>query len=207
MNLDSFTGSGSTASRRKFWDQVTQAVIASQKVAGKNVSVDERQGYGSLISINPERAGPLTPTCCGGAFESSIQVTFSGIENCDCVVESTSPAKSYQADITGLNGIYVLTGGSGTWSFDFETTIHATVFDTVDCTEPPDSTTDDFDVTVHVDVGCSSAFYVAQMTFSIALVGNVFFGGGGPTIINGNVCTTSPTGIAGHGGTAVIECL
>ncbi len=66
MNIDSFTGTGSTPSRRRFWDKVTQAVIASQKIAGKNVSVDEHQGYGSIISVNPQRQGSTNPTgaCC-----------------------------------------------------------------------------------------------------------------------------------------------
>ncbi len=64
MNLAKFTGSGSTPSRRRFWDQVADVVIASQKVEGKNVSVDERQG-GTVININ-RNAGQLTGACCVG---------------------------------------------------------------------------------------------------------------------------------------------
>ncbi len=66
MNLDSFTGSGSTPSRRRFWDKVTAYVIAAQKVAGRNVSVAEHQGKGTLINVVRER-GPATGTtgaCC-----------------------------------------------------------------------------------------------------------------------------------------------
>ncbi len=55
MNLDSFTGPGSTASRRRFWDKVTQAVIACQKVEGNNVTVAEHQGAGTLINVNRVR--------------------------------------------------------------------------------------------------------------------------------------------------------
>ncbi len=67
MNLDSFAGPGSTPSRRRFWDKITQAVNASQKIAGKNVAVDVYQGYGSLINVVPQRQGSgPTPTgaCC-----------------------------------------------------------------------------------------------------------------------------------------------
>ncbi len=54
MNLDKFTGSGSTPSRRAFWDTVAQVVIASKKVEGDNVSIDEHQGQGSIINVSGE---------------------------------------------------------------------------------------------------------------------------------------------------------
>lgn len=67
MKVDKFTGPGSTPARRRFWDKVAQAVTASQKREGKNVSVDEREGFGTVINF-PVRgpAGPATPTgaCC-----------------------------------------------------------------------------------------------------------------------------------------------
>ncbi len=68
MNLEPFTGPGSTPSRRRFWDKVTQVVIASQKVAGDNVSVDEHQGSGTIINVPfPERGRAPVATigaCC-----------------------------------------------------------------------------------------------------------------------------------------------
>ncbi len=66
MNLDSFTGPGSTPSRRRFWDQVTQVVNASQKIAGDNVTVDEQEGMGTLINApNPTRRPTgTTGACC-----------------------------------------------------------------------------------------------------------------------------------------------
>ncbi len=88
MNLDSFTGPGSTPSRRRFWDKVTQAVNASQKVAGKNVSVDEHQGYGSLISVNPQRAKPPsggTVACCFN------DITCSDLSPDDCIAAGGTP--------------------------------------------------------------------------------------------------------------------
>lgn len=62
MKLESFTGPGSTPSRRAFWDKVTQAVLASQKSEGKNVSVAEHQGMGTIVNVDRNRGG-----CdCGG---------------------------------------------------------------------------------------------------------------------------------------------
>ncbi len=55
MNLEPFTGPGSTPSRRRFWDKVTAAVIACQKVEGNNVTVAEHQGAGTLINVNRVR--------------------------------------------------------------------------------------------------------------------------------------------------------
>ncbi len=93
VNLDSFTGPGSTPSRRRFWDKITQAVIASQKVEGRNVSCDEHQGMGTLISIpNPNRGrpGPNQGACCDGvggctiSTEEECSGTFLGIgTDCD----------------------------------------------------------------------------------------------------------------------------
>ncbi len=68
MNLKPFKGSGSTPSRRAFWDTVTQAVIASQKVAGQNVTVDEHPRMGTIINIPDSHRGQGTGTgtgaCC-----------------------------------------------------------------------------------------------------------------------------------------------
>ncbi len=51
MNLKPFTGPGSTPSRRRFWDKVTQVVIASQKVPGRFVTTDEHPGKGTVINV------------------------------------------------------------------------------------------------------------------------------------------------------------
>ncbi len=68
MKLKPFKGPGSTPSRRRFWDTVTQAVIASQKVAGQNVTVDEHPGKGSVINVPDSHRGQGTGTgtgaCC-----------------------------------------------------------------------------------------------------------------------------------------------
>ncbi len=56
-----FTGPGSTPSRRRFWDQVTDAVEASRKLSGRFVTVDEHKGSGTVINISDSstrRGGP-----------------------------------------------------------------------------------------------------------------------------------------------------
>ncbi len=52
MNLEPFTGPGSTPSRRRFWDKVAAAVNASQKVAGRSVTCDEHPGKGTIINVD-----------------------------------------------------------------------------------------------------------------------------------------------------------
>ncbi len=84
MNLAPFTGPGSTPSRRRFWDKVTQAVIASQKVAGRNVSISEHQGMGTLINIIRERGGSTGACCddegnCTQTTEAGCAGTFRGV--------------------------------------------------------------------------------------------------------------------------------
>ncbi len=69
MNLKPFTGPGSTPSRRRFWNKVTQAVIASQKIAGRHVTVDEHQGMGTVINVDDTSArrkhpSGITGACC-----------------------------------------------------------------------------------------------------------------------------------------------
>ncbi len=64
MNLNSFTGAGSTPSRRRFWDKVTQAVNASRKTAGKNVTVAEHQAMGTVVNISRDTGAPTPPPDC-----------------------------------------------------------------------------------------------------------------------------------------------
>ncbi len=93
MNLDSFTGPGSTPSRRRFWDKVTAAVNASQKIEGRNVSVEEHQGMGTLIDVSNSNRRPTpsgtTGACCNEGVctqttEGDCSGTFQGVGSpCD----------------------------------------------------------------------------------------------------------------------------
>ncbi len=127
MNLDSFTGPGSTPSRRRFWDKVSAAVIASQKVQGDNVSVEEHQGMGTIINVpNPNRRPTgTTGACCdefGGCTittEAECTGTFKGVGTvcdpnpccCDCPAEETLTIDIIFAGITFCDPeIYGYTG-------------------------------------------------------------------------------------------------
>lgn len=55
MRIAKILKSGTTTERKAFWDAVADIVASSQKVEGKNVSVDVRYGYGSVIHANPQR--------------------------------------------------------------------------------------------------------------------------------------------------------
>ncbi len=130
MNLDPFTGPGSTPSRRTFWDKVTQAVLASQKIAGENVTVDEHQGMGTLINVpNPNRR-PIP----GGAFSCgvdlpTITISFSGVIDCDGVTGDMNGGFPLTQIITGGSwegaGAEFFLGESG----PFETFISVTCSD------------------------------------------------------------------------------
>ncbi len=87
MNLESFTGPGSTPSRRRFWDKVTAAVIASQKVAGDNVSVDEHQSAGTVINVpNRKRSSGGGGACC--AQDGTCTITTE--EECEGVWQGSA---------------------------------------------------------------------------------------------------------------------
>ncbi len=90
MNLESFTGEGSTPSRRRFWDQVTDAVLASQKVAGRNVSVDEHPGKGTVINV-PQRTPveAIGDICCDGNVCKIIPFSPDCQDVCGVFVENT----------------------------------------------------------------------------------------------------------------------
>ncbi len=51
MNLKPFTGAGSTPSRRRFWDQVTNSVLSSRKLSGREVNASEYQGKGTVLDM------------------------------------------------------------------------------------------------------------------------------------------------------------
>ncbi len=179
MNLDSFTGPGSTPSRRRFWDKITQAVIASQKVAGDNVSVSEHQGKGTLINVT--RGRPSVGVCC---TTETITIVFVDIVDC--------------FGITGdLNGSFVLTEtfpGSGIWEgagatynagFDVPTII------TVQCNDGG------FSIDYRDDLGGASVIFITgiipvppsltdiQNNFTDCTEGNIAFGGTGTITCGG----------------------
>ncbi len=102
MNLESFTGSGSTPSRRRFWDKVTAYVIASQKVAGKNVSVSEHQGAGTLINVTRGRSA-VCPDC---PSEESVFVALEGVNFCEGCIQVDDSSSVIIGGGQDINGTY-----------------------------------------------------------------------------------------------------
>ena len=59
---------GTTETRKAFWDSVSEAVEKLRKTEGHNVSVNEFQGYGTIVNVTRERGegGAPTGACCVG---------------------------------------------------------------------------------------------------------------------------------------------
>lgn len=81
MNLPPFTGPGAIRSRRNFWDQIRTAVLASQKIAGRFVTVSEHPGKGTVINVASDASrgggggggGPAaTGACCTDGVCSEV---------------------------------------------------------------------------------------------------------------------------------------
>jgi hypothetical protein len=67
MNIKPFTGSGSTPTRRKFWDDALSAVLSARKLAGQHTTVDEHWGAGTIINYIQEpsqRHAVIGGACC-----------------------------------------------------------------------------------------------------------------------------------------------
>ncbi len=186
MNLKPFTGPGSTPSRRRFWDKVTQAVIASQKVAGRHVTVDEHQGMGTVINVadTSARRG-------GGTPSTDLCVTFSGITSpCGCVVSIGRGRKIYHLE--GLNGTYqvpltspnswylFIADGSSCWNVERWLD---------DCTGEP---IDTISGTVEVFVDFDGTDYLIRLRTTDDAASSAFYGSGpGPTITDTHSCGDS----------------
>lgn len=64
MNLDKIPKVGTTITRKRFWDKARDIVLSLQKKEGRNVSVDERQGLGTVINVTREPGTVATGACC-----------------------------------------------------------------------------------------------------------------------------------------------
>ncbi len=89
MNLKPFKGAGSTPSRRRFWDQIYQSVVASRKVGGRNVTVDEHQGLGTLINV-ADVGARRQPTGQGGGGGPPPVATGACCEDGECSITTES---------------------------------------------------------------------------------------------------------------------
>lgn len=72
---------GTTKTRKAFFDSIADLVSASRKIAGKNISVNEQIGYGSIISVNPQRgsgSGSGSGSGCSGGFTVIVDIHATG---------------------------------------------------------------------------------------------------------------------------------
>jgi len=151
VNLKPFTGPGSTASRRSFWDKVTAAVNASQKVPGSNVSVDEHPGMGTVINV--DRVRHTISGSCSDAI--TIDVSFSGITLCEGCLDATPFGFGYSINnltATGIiNDTFTLTSfgsplcdGSIGWFYITDNRINYDIYFTDSCAGDPTNQDDGF---------------------------------------------------------------
>src|SRR5580765_851900 len=85
-----FMESGSTATRRKFFNSARDQVVSLRKKQGRNVSVTEFPAQGTMISVDRKKgAGGVTGACCSGSWPTLA-----------CSVGT-------EADCSGLGGNYL----------------------------------------------------------------------------------------------------
>lgn len=199
LDLPKFTGPGSTKPRREFFDKLCLWLLSCQKKQGKNVSVDVRNGYGSVINVNPQRQSPSGCT--------DMCVTFSGITSpCGCVVSAGRGRKIYHLD--GLNGTYQLVcSGSNNWDLIIEDGSSCWNVERWldDCTGPP---IDTISGPVHINATFDGSNYLIWIQTEDDAASSAFFASGpGPSITDTHSCG-DPTDVGearGIGGTANIS--
>jgi hypothetical protein len=92
-----------TKVRRAFWDEVQEAVGTIQKLAGKNVTIDEYPGKGTVVNANLKAVSLTQPI-----------IALSGINPNCCIPDGFGG--SYSASF-GWDGTYQLDpGGPTDWS-------------------------------------------------------------------------------------------
>ncbi len=139
MNLETFTGPGSTPSRRRFWDKVTQAVIASQKIAGRFVTVDEHLGKGTVINVadtsarrRPPSGGCPDPMCPRTVAVDSI------VMDCGCIdLSLIGSSGSVEFSAFSNAGSPYTTGGSEPCIANPSVSCHVKVWSSSDCSGSP----------------------------------------------------------------------
>ncbi len=146
--MKSFTGPGSTPSRRRFWDQVTAAVNASRKIAGRHVTVSEHEGKGTLVNVDDTslRRPPPSGVCIESITLEIVDVTM----DCGCLAAGSQSFIATGSVNTTL--IIPLTTDLG-FACRYDSTINAAVaavdyFTAPDCTGSHIDTIQDVQVTV-----------------------------------------------------------
>jgi len=66
MQLKKFSGGGSTPARRRFWDDLRDAIQSASKLSGHNIAVSEQYGSGTVVEaqIRTGTTYGVTGACC-----------------------------------------------------------------------------------------------------------------------------------------------
>lgn len=120
MNLDKIPKPGTTITRKRFWDKARDIVLSLQKKEGRNVSVDERQGAGTVINVIRERG--IAEGVCPPEEVSEITLALTDLSfGCGCQdnapdgdpIPSPPYAEWLWSDDYGINDNYVLARDGG----------------------------------------------------------------------------------------------
>lgn len=132
MRIEPFDGYG-PMQRREFWAKVASIVSASEKKAGRNVSVDERPGAGTVINVRRD-AGSAELNCPTG---DEVTVMFSGIVSCGCIDQGSQSTMG--TDLGSLNNTYVLSRISSTeFALTMPALFNYKLWNNSDCSGDPD---------------------------------------------------------------------
>ncbi len=125
--IDPFKGKGSTPSRKRFWNRVSQAVNASRKVAGNSVTVDEHPGKGTVVAALEPPVG-IGAGGAGGSQRGGVTPPGGGQGG-----GGSPPTGACEDPITGHCEITTEADCSGTWHGDGSTCISACCFGDGEC--------------------------------------------------------------------------
>ncbi len=187
--------------------------MASQKTAGRNASVDERPGEGTVINF-PDQTPSALPGCCPG----NIMVEISGVLfDCGCIDTTSLGTSIHSVTVTGsIDGTYTMTLSGGIWSATGTVPLHYQGWSDVGCTGDP--VEDETDITFAIYATCDSGDWNLFMISSVG-AGNLvhFWGISSPSPVSNNIfcneeiSVPDPVGGVGMGdaasGTATISCL
>lgn len=202
MDLEKFTGGGSTPSRRRFWDQAAQSVMSLQKIGGRNVTVDEHPGKGSVINIadtSARRAGPGPVLNCPTG--DTITVTFSDIVSCGCLTDGTL---SYMGtDLGGINAPFTLTRFSPTEFSVTDNLFNYKRWSSTDCSGSP-TIDENNDIIVYARCIEASGVWTVSIQDTTTFFFAFFASDAATTLTNETSCSPFTHTDLFHNGTAIV---
>lgn len=172
--------------------------MSLQKKDGRNVSVDERPGRGTVINVIRER-GEAELNCPTG---DEITVEFSGIVSCGCIDQSGQSTTG--TDLGSLNNTYVLPRISST---EFALTLPALfnykLWNNSTCSGPPDLDQNN-DTIVYARCIEASGFWTVSIQDTVSFFFAFFGSEASTTLPNEASCAPFLFTDLFHNGTAIV---